>query len=532
MRIWKLILCCVLVAAFSAASIYLYRGPLEVTAVWPANAVLLAFLMRGYSDWRERRTVLVFAFFSMVAANFACGLAPLQALTFPLANVAEVAAAVWFLRKTALPFRGLKAFGLFLLGVVIAAPLASTAIAAIPLAMSSGGSGAKLWLDLFQWFAADAMGMAIFAPFALAMKPIRFDRTVEVRSVVACFGAQALVLAVTLVTFSQTFVPPAPTIFPVVMLAVFANRRLGAAMANLIVAVVALGATAAGYGPVAHNFGPYAPLAVQVLLASLVLTSFPVAAMLQELHALRRAAEKQSVEAHRLSDIKTRFLGYVSHEIRSPLSGLVTVSELLQHETEVTPKQKELLQIIAASGREIEALSRDLTDAAAIQAGEIKLSPTRVVLAELVGAAIQAAQFRTKGLNATIEVVPVDVTVQVWADPQRMRQVLVNLLTNACKYGGSPPRVRISAAAAGRAVRFTIEDNGPGIPLERRAALFQSYNRLGAEHTTVEGVGLGLTLCQEIVRLHGGRIGVDDSPMGGARFWVEVPQSARARLAA
>jgi signal transduction histidine kinase len=120
----------------------------------------------------------------------------------------------------------------------------------------------------------------------------------------------------------------------------------------------------------------------------------------------------------------------------------------------------------------------------------------------------------------------------VSADPQRLKQVLVNLMVNAAKYGGRPPRIEIGARAVGDRVRIEVSDNGPGVPQGLREALFRPFERLGAEKTDVEGSGLGLAVSRELIQLQGGSIGVEEGPMGGARFYVELNRVAVVAVAA
>jgi CheY-like chemotaxis protein len=111
----------------------------------------------------------------------------------------------------------------------------------------------------------------------------------------------------------------------------------------------------------------------------------------------------------------------------------------------------------------------------------------------------------------------------------RLKQVLLNLLSNAAKYGRPDSLVRLEAAAAGPGrVRLTVSDEGPGIAPELLDQLFKPFSRLGAERGTVEGAGIGLALSRQLMELMGGRIGVDSRPGEGADFWIELPASTLA----
>jgi signal transduction histidine kinase len=218
-------------------------------------------------------------------------------------------------------------------------------------------------------------------------------------------------------------------------------------------------------------------------------------------------------------------LAYVSHEIRSPLSGVTGLAQLMHDGGlgDLTPAQREILGRIATTGAEVDALASDLIDTAALQSGNARVAIEAVDVAEAARLAVEAVSFRIAQYGARIEIEPPQPGLAVAADPLRLRQILVNLLVNGAKYGGRPPRVKLSVAVCspGR-VRFLVEDNGRGVAPERRAALFNDFERLGAEKTDIAGSGLGLALSREIARLQDGVLGVEDAA-DGSRFWLELP---------
>lgn len=145
------------------------------------------------------------------------------------------------------------------------------------------------------------------------------------------------------------------------------------------------------------------------------------------------------------------------------------------------------------------------------------------MLTDLVGECLRMTAPMAEARGVQFDVYGLDGQV-LRADRTRLRQVLLNLLTNAVKYNHPQGRVLVEAAALpGDWVRLAITDTGPGIAADRLNELFQPFQRLGAEFSEVEGSGIGLTIARQLVELMGGRIGVDGRPGAGARFWIELP---------
>jgi signal transduction histidine kinase len=273
---------------------------------------------------------------------------------------------------------------------------------------------------------------------------------------------------------------------------------------------------------------------MQLLIGSMVFTVLPVTALLRRLEAYAVELEEKRQAAEEANRIKTRLLAYVSHEIRSPLSGVTGLAQLMRdgHMGALTGSQREALEEIANVGAELDALASDLTDAAAIQSGEATLHIGPVDGTEAVRSAVAASRFRLEEYGASLALSPLPKGVMVAADPLRLRQILVNLIVNAAKYGGKPPRIRIALTHGAGVARFEVFDNGAGVGADQREALFKDFQRLGAEKTDVAGSGLGLALSHEMARLQGGRLEIVDTAPGETCFRLELPLAVRAAAAA
>jgi signal transduction histidine kinase len=506
----------------------------SVATVWPINALLLTVLHRWTRSATERVWILGGAAVALVAANLLQGSGLLASAVMSGLNLAEVVFGCWLLKRFGGPIDGPKPFLMFLLGLVVAAPLISALVVAGLFAVTQPGSNAPL--VFIRWLVSDGLGMAVLAPFALTL---RWPRTPSGRRLAVWppfIGAQAAVLVASLIIFLQPERPPLFAIFPLLVLATISHRELGGLLGVIIASAVAVTATLTGRGPaVAASLVGAEPAAVlQLLIGCMVFTVLPVTALLRRLDVYAAELDQRRQAAEEISQIKTRLLAYVSHEIRSPLSGVNGLAQLMRdgHMGELTGSQREALEEIANASADLDILARDLTDAAAIQAGAAKVRIAAMDVAEAVRSAVAASRFRLEEYGASLALSPMPADLRVAADPLRVRQILVNLIVNAAKYGGRPPRIRIALTQVAGFARFEVFDNGAGIDVEHREALFKDFQRLGAEKSDVAGAGLGLALSHEMARLQGGRLEIVDTPAGETCFRLELPLAVRRVVAA
>ena len=522
-------------AALVAVSLWFFSDSQVVVSFWPANALMLAFLLRGFHGRRERAIATAAGFLAFAGVSLVLRSSPVTALGFSLANVCEVALAAWLLRGLTLPLKDGKSLLELVVACVVVGPLASAALAGLTIGLTRGFQDSVG--SATQWFVCDAVGMAVFAPAFLSISLDKPFAALRLRALAPAIGAQVLVLCATLLLF---FVAQHPIIFalsPIVIFAVWTGRAPGGALAVAQIAVIGSLATALGYGPIVHA-EPLISMRVvglQLFLAAQIFTVHPLAMALAKLDASTRTAEALRAEAEQRSDMRAKLLAHVSHEIRSPLSGVLGLAELMKNGAmgDLTEAQKDGMSQITDCAADMQALASDLLDAAAVQSGRMSVTLGEVEVTDAMYQAIAGARFRTREFAPRIELAG-DWSGQmaVSADPQRLKQVLVNLMVNAAKYGGRPPRIEIGARAVGDRVRIEVSDNGPGVPQGLREALFRPFERLGAEKTDVEGSGLGLAVSRELIQLQGGSIGVEEGPMGGARFYVELHRVAVVAVAA
>ena len=240
-------------------------------------------------------------------------------------------------------------------------------------------------------------------------------------------------------------------------------------------------------------------------------------------HALEEQARERAT-AEEVRHAQGQLLGRIGHELRTPLNAILGFSELLKvDEPELlSVVQRSRIDLIEQAGQHLLALVEDVLDLSRMrdpEAGlEVRLEPVDARQVVEHGMAMAAPVAAAAGVSLKLTTrasVP-----RVHADERRLRQVVDNLLSNAVKYNRRGGSVRIRLLAGEATVTLEVEDDGPGLTPAQRRALFQPFNRLGAESSGIPGTGLGLVISAQLVARMGGRIEVDDSPGGGCLFRV------------
>ncbi|MGN6528182.1 MAG: PAS domain-containing sensor histidine kinase [Burkholderiaceae bacterium] len=221
---------------------------------------------------------------------------------------------------------------------------------------------------------------------------------------------------------------------------------------------------------------------------------------------------------------KTELLSRAGHELRTPLNAILGFGQLLQ-QAEMQPLQRQWLDRIVDSGRHMLLLTNDLLDLSAAESGRLSISVETVDLAEIAARACQAMEQQAQRAAMRIELKPVAAQRRlVRADSVRVRQIVTNLLSNAIKYGRADTVVDVSIDDAPPGMRsLHVQDAGPGLTPVQLSLLFTPFERLGAQRTSVQGLGLGLALSRQLAELMNGRIEVSSEPGVGSCFTLVLP---------
>jgi PAS domain S-box-containing protein len=244
----------------------------------------------------------------------------------------------------------------------------------------------------------------------------------------------------------------------------------------------------------------------------------------QALAETLRLEREATEELRRVDELRRLFLQAVSHELRTPLTSVLGFASTLRHRYDQLPRADalEASERILQQGQRIERLLDDLLDIERLSRGVVVLDRHELDLGDLVTAVVTE--------HAEPQVRVEAPTTPAYVDPGKVERIVVNLLTNAARHAGAGAEVRVRLDADPSVARLVVEDDGPGLPDELKARVFEPFEQgPRASSAASPGTGIGLTLVAEFARLHGGGAWVEDSELGGARFVVELQRGGARR---
>jgi signal transduction histidine kinase len=245
-----------------------------------------------------------------------------------------------------------------------------------------------------------------------------------------------------------------------------------------------------------------------------------VAQLLGHDHLVQRVAKLEA--ERRLDRLQEDFIATVSHELLTPLGFIKGYATTLLREdtTWDDEARREFLTIIDEEADRLRELIENLMDSSRLQAGTLRMSFQPLRMDMVMRDMVLRAKSRTDDLDIQLDIRSTG--MQIPADPTRLAQVFENLLTNAMKYAPGAP-ITIALEQVDKKVHITVHDAGPGIAPEHLANLFKRFYRVPTNNTTVRGTGLGLFICRQIVRAHGGEIHAESTIGKGTTFHIFLP---------
>ncbi|MET1077062.1 MAG: ATP-binding protein [Pseudomonas sp.] len=242
--------------------------------------------------------------------------------------------------------------------------------------------------------------------------------------------------------------------------------------------------------------------------------------------ALYAELDTQADQLREASDLKSRFLSYMSHEFRTPLSSILSIASLLRDELDgpLSPEQHKQVAFITTATRELSDMVDDLLDLAKIEAGRISISPAWFDMFDLFSAL--RGMFRPIVDSSTVDLIfeePLGLP-RLYTDDKKLGQILRNFISNSLKFT-QQGEVRVCATLENaNEIRFSVSDSGIGIPEHLHGTLFEDFSQIDSPlQKRLRGTGLGLALCKRFAQLLGGSVGLNSTPGVGSTFFVIIP---------
>ena len=290
-----------------------------------------------------------------------------------------------------------------------------------------------------------------------------------------------------------------------------------------VVGVVLLFVTIYGYYHESFAFIAYMTMVVAVFWnQNIALKHFS-----DELRERNAEIERKNAQLEQASQMKSKFLAAMSHELRTPLNAVIGFSEVLDARMfgEMNEKQSEYVKDIHEAGHHLLALINDILDLSKIEAGRMELDQAEFDLPQMLESATLLIQERAAQHGLTIKLDVDERLGGIVGDERKLKQVLINLLTNAVKFTPDGGRIELKAApASDGTVEIAVKDTGIGIAPEEQATIFEEFHQAcTADGHNQEGLGLGLALSKRFVEMHGGSIRVRSQPEQGSTFTFTLP---------
>jgi signal transduction histidine kinase len=495
------------------------------TLVWPASGIALAALVLfGFRLWPG---ILVGA----MTANILVGAPILVAIGIGVGNTLEAIAGAYILRRVPGfdPALGRVRDALWL---IVGAALLSTAIASTigvtSLYLGGRVAGTDFMETLRAWWVGDAIGELLVAPFILAWA----TRGARVSSTARLLEAVALGTATIVVGLLVFMGPSGPSgfsaylIFPI---GIWGALRFGARGATTVVIIASVGAvwgTVLGYGPFLRDELHGSLYALQYFTCIVAVTLLVLAATISERSRAEEAARRAHLEAEEANRVKSEFLAVMSHELRTPLNAIGGYAELLTMGAHgpMSEVQLDSIQRIQRNQQHLHSLISDVLSFARMEAGKLDFDAATFAVNQALDDVEPLIQqeMRRKSISYVRHACTDD--LRIVADREKLRQILLNFLTNAVKYSENGGTIAIAAERTNGTVTIWVKDSGIGIPQDQLARVFEPFFQVERGRTRrFSGIGLGLTIARDLARGMGGDVTIESESGRGTRVAVRVP---------
>lgn len=508
------------VAARLGLSLALVHG--QVTPIWPPTGIaLVAILTFGRSIWPA---IALAAF----AVNLPIGPSPLGAALIAAGNTLAPLASAELLRRVGFHLeldRMRDALAIVVLGALFGMTISATVGTSV-LTLSGAVDMSRVEATWAVWWAGDAMGVLLVAPFLLSFWPRHAARLTWARRI----ELTVMLAVVALVSFFlfQNMLRLEYLVLPLIAIGAWRFRLRGAAPAALIASLVAGLAAVRGTGPFADETLFQKMVTLQAFNVSVTLASFMLAA-----YANAREQREQMARLYQSATVamaaKTDAIDVAANELGPPVAVLTSYLAILSEGKLGPPptKWRSILNVMADKAWHIERIINELVDAARIEAEPQAPKRGHLDLREVVTKAVERARPRAEmsGARITMKLAPDPVPVE--GDPRQIGRILDNLINNSLTYVVRPPRLKVEARKNGDRAVVQVIDNGVGMSKNERDRVFEPFRRTtDPAFSSVPGVGLGLFASRQLAEVNEGRLTLEKSEPGvGTSFALEFPLS-------
>ena len=498
------------------------------TLVWaPTGIALAALLLFGYRLWPA-------VFLGAFAVNLWTGAPLVAALGIALGNTLEAVAGTFALRRIPGFRPALDRLEDVASLIVVAAgvcTMISASIGVVSLALAGTITPSQIAVTWRAWWLGDLVGALVVAPLLLvwvsARPPALVPRDIAEAAVlgVALLGLNLYIFGGValggVASLEQTYL-----IFPALICSALRFGQRGAVTAVFVTTVIAVWGTVAGHGPFARPVLNQGLFALQTFVAVATATFLVLGASVAERHRTEEWLRHAREIAEQANRAKSDFLAVMSHELRTPLNAISGYVELLAMELggPVTPKQRDFLTRIQGSQGHLLSLIDEVLGFARLETGRLSLSLQPVIIYDMIVAleAMVEVELQKKRLTFTRHVPETSLVAR--ADPEKLRQILLNLVANGVKFTPEGGRISVGAKREHGSVRLWVTDTGIGIPSDQLKHVFDPYFQVDrGPSRKFPGMGLGLAISRDLARAMDGEIWLESTPGLGSTAWLVLP---------
>lgn len=509
------------------------------TLIWPPSGLALgALLLFGYELWPG---ILLAAFF----INLSIGAPPPAALGIAVGNTLEPLVGAYFLREYARfnpLFSRLKDSFAFILTAFVSTVIASS-IGTISLYLAGQITQATFAQTWVTWWVGDSLGILVVGAFVVRWlyRPIFYRTPRELLEGLLVFSSLVVVSALIFLTpvSSVANIPLVYALFIPLIWAALRTGPRGVTLALVLVSYTAIASLFFNHADIAFINGENDLLLLQIFIGTIAVIFLLFVSIVEERKEavinLRDHISKleEAVKRIRAQDeAKNDFIATLGHELRNPLSPIISAVELMRVQGE-QGMDKKLIDVIQSHTQTMARLLDDLLDISRITHKKFKLQKEQVELQSVAYQSQETVNAFLKAHNHTLVVSMPGKPVWISADKVRLEQIFVNLLFNAAKYTEPGGTITLSLREEKRGrVRISVTDTGIGINQEMLSRIFEPFVQADVPRGRVgSGLGIGLSLTKRLVELHGGTIRAESQGPGkGSEFIVELPISAHLQL--